>query len=67
MHAIVLATERPPFVCVCGVEVRETMLMLTYSRVPDHRADREAAGTPCWVKVREEKEAGKHLVIEGSR
>lgn len=71
MHAIVPETERPLFVCACGVEVRETMLMLTYSRVPLRKASRGTADTPppCWVKVREETETvAKHWkasVIEG--
>lgn len=59
MRTIVPA--RPAFVCVCGVEVRETMLMLTYSRVLLHGANREAANTPCWVEVRREIETvAKH-------
>lgn len=61
MRAIVLATERPPFVCVCGVEVRDTMQMLTYSRVPGYRANSGTAEIPCCVKVREEKQiVAKH-------
>lgn len=61
MRAIVPATERPLFVCACGAEARETMLMLTYGGATPS-ASREAAES-CWVKVREEVEAvGKHML-----
>lgn len=34
MLTFVILTQKPPFVCVCGVWVRETVLMVTYSRMP---------------------------------